>query len=109
MKKNILLLVMMLVILSKITSLQAQPVVTEYVLMHPSFRIDLKDDRIQKMITPKSILDIDWNAAKRTLAVSYYLRKANIQVVVQALLKISETPAPIEQKNENKAIPVTPF
>lgn len=109
MRKNILQILMLFFILFKTASLQAQPVITDYVLMHPLFRLDVNDIRVQKMISTKSIVDIDWNEGKRTLAVSYYVGKADIKYVVQSVLKISETPPITEQKTQVKATPVTPF
>ena len=109
MKKTILKIVVLLFISFKTASLQAQPVITEYVLMHPLFRLDVTDIRVQKMISTKNIVDIEWNERKRTLAVSYYVGKGDLKNVVQSLLKISETAPVTEQKTQVKAMPVTPF
>jgi hypothetical protein len=87
-------------------SIKAQPVVTEYFAMKEPFKIDLSDKKVQKAAYIKGVLDLDWNEAKHTLAVSYDPKLANAQDIVRhvkdvanGVITASNTPSGIA-KNE---------
>ena len=109
MTKNVIQLAFALFFLGATTTLKAQATVTEYFAMKGSFYLDVKDRRVQKIMSTKGILDIDWNDDKRTLAISYPLGKLEkLDEVLEALKKVAQMPLP-SATNEIKAPPVTPF
>jgi hypothetical protein len=109
MKKNTLKLAFALFILCTTHRVKAQAVITEFFTMNGGFYIDIKDKRIQKLVSNKTVLDIDWNEDKRILAVSYPLAgKIDVKEVVAVIKKVAETPFQ-PQKTEVKVPPVTPF
>ncbi len=108
MKKNVIQLTIALLFVGAIT-LKAQPTVTEYFAMKGDFYLDVKDKRVQKIMSSKGLLDIDWNGNKRTLAISYPLGKLEkLDDVLETLKKVAQTPLP-PSSNEVKVPPVTPF
>ena len=109
MKKNIFQVFFTMVMVFKTIGLQAQPIVTEYLVMTDTFQIDRADKRIQKIISTKGMIDIDWRPSKRLLEISYYLGQAKIEDIMQIVMKVAATPLPAVPKNEAKAMPVTPF
>jgi hypothetical protein len=109
MKKNVFKLVLVLCIFCTANTVKAQAVITEFFAMTGGFSLDVKDKRIQKLMSNKNILDIDWNENKRILAISYPLAgKTDIKDVVEVIKKVAETPFQ-PQKTEVKVPPVTPF
>lgn len=109
MKKNIIQLTIALLFLGTTTTLKAQATITEYFAMKGDFSLDVKDSRVQKIMSTKGLLDIDWSYNKRTLAISYPLGKLEkLDDVVEALKKVAQTPLP-PSANEVKVPPVTPF
>ncbi len=109
MKKNVIQLATALLFLGATTTLKAQAIITEYFAMKGYFYLDVKDKRVQKIMSAKGILDIDWNSDKRTLAISYPLGKLDkLDDVVESLKKVALTPLP-SPINEVKVPPVTPF
>lgn len=109
MKKNVIQLIIALLFLGGTTTLNAQAIVTEYFSMKGNFYLDVKDRRVQKIMSTKGLLDVDWNENKRILAISYPLGKIEkLDDVVEALKKVAQTPLP-PSSNEVKVPPVTPF
>jgi hypothetical protein len=111
MKKNVLKFVFALCILCTANSIKAQAVITEFFAMNRDFSLDVRDKRIQKLMSNKTVLDIDWNENKRVLSVSYPLAsadKTDIKEVVEVIKKVAETPFQ-PQRTEVKVPPVTPF
>ena len=111
MKKNVLTFVFALCILCTTNAIKAQAVITEFFAMNGTFSLDVKDKRIQKLMSNKNVLDIDWNGNKRVLSVSYPLASASkidIKEVVEVIKKVAETPFQ-PQRTEVKVPPVTPF
>jgi hypothetical protein len=111
MKKNVFKLVLVLCIFCTANTVKAQAVITEFFAMNGGFSLDVKDKRIQKLMSNKNVLDIDWNENKRVLSVSYPLvgvGKIDIKEMVEVIKKVAETPFQ-PQKTEVKVPPVTPF
>ena len=109
MKKNALKLAFALFLLCNTNAVKAQAVITEFLYMNNTFSLDIKDKRIQKLVSNKTILDIEWNETKRILSVSYFLaNKTDVKEVVGVITKVAETPFQ-PQKTEVKVPPVTPF
>jgi hypothetical protein len=109
MKKNVFKTILFFCIFCTTNTVKAQSVITEFFTMNGGFSLDVKDKRIQKLVSNKSILDIDWNENKRILAISYLLTgKTDIKDVVEIIKKVAETPFQ-PQKTEVKMPPVTPF
>jgi hypothetical protein len=108
MKKNVFKFVLIFSILCTTNALKAQSVITEFFAMNGNFYLDVKDKRIQKLVSNKTVLDIDWNEDKRILSISYPLGKTDIKDVVEVIKKVAETPFQ-PQKTEVKVPPVTPF
>ncbi len=108
MKKNVFKLVLIICIVCTTHALKAQAVITEFFAMNGGFSLDVKDKRIQKLVSNKMVLDIDWDGDKRILSVSYPLGKTDIKDVVEAIKKVAGTPFQA-QKMEVKVPPVTPF
>lgn len=109
MKKNVLKISIIFCILFGTQSVKAQSVITEFFPVNGSFYFDIKDKRVQKIMSSKGLLDIDWNEDKRILSVSYPLMaKLDIKEVVEGIKKVSGAPLPA-QRSEVKTMPVTPF
>ena len=109
MKKNVIQLTIALLFLGATTRLNAQATITEYFAMKGYFYLDVKDRRVQKIMSAKGLLDIDWNENKRTLAISYPMGKLEkLDDVLEALKKVVQNPLP-QPSNEVKVPPVTPF
>ena len=109
MKKNVIQLTIALLFLGATTTLKAQATITEYFVMKTYFPLDVKDRRVQKIMSSKGLLDIDWNENKRTLAISYPMGKLEkLDDVLEALKKVVQNPLP-PSANEVKVPPVTPF
>lgn len=70
-------------------SLKAQLVITEYFTMNSSFKIDLNDKKVQKVVYTKGVLDLDWNDAKRVLAVSYDPKMARVEDIVRNIKEVA--------------------
>ena len=88
---------------------KAQEVITEYLIMSDTFQLDLKNKKVQKMVYAKGVLDVDWNWAKRTLAVSYSPKETRIENVMEVIDKVTKMPASAFKEAEAKAVPITPF
>jgi hypothetical protein len=109
MKKNALKLAFALFLLCSTNAIKAQSVITEFFAMNRDFNLDIKDKRIQKLMSNKTVLDVEWNENKRILSVSYFLAsKTDIKEVVGVIKKVAQTPFQ-PQKTEVKVPPVTPF
>lgn len=109
MKKNVVQLAIALLLVGATTTLKAQATITEYFAMKGNFYLDMKDRRVQKIMSTKGILDIYWDDNKRTLSISYPLGKLEkLDDVVETLKKVAQTPLP-STTNEVKVPPVTPF
>lgn len=108
MKKNVILTIALL-FLGAATTLKAQATITEYFAIKGYFPLDVKDRRVQKIMSSKGLLDIDWNENKRVLAISYPMGKLEkLDDVLEALKKVVQNPLP-QPPNEVKVPPVTPF
>ena len=87
-------------------SLKAQPVITEYFAMKEPFKIELSDKKVQKAVYTKGVLDLDWNAAKRTLSVTYDPKLARVEDIVRNIKEVavnsfgSASIAPLNAKND---------
>jgi hypothetical protein len=109
MKKNVFKLVLIFCILCTTNAAKAQSVITEFFAMNGNFYLDVKDKRIQKLMSNKTVLDVDWDGDKRILSISYPLAaKTDIKEVVEVIRKVAETPFQ-PQRTEVKVPPVTPF
>lgn len=109
MKKNVIQLTIALLFLGATTALKAQATITEYFAMKSGFYLDVKDKRVQKMVSAKGLLDIYWDDDKRTLSISYLVGKIDkLDGVLEALKKVAATPLQ-QSVNEVKVPPVTPF
>ena len=109
MKKNIIQLTIALLFLGTTPTLKAQATITEYFAIKGYFPLDVKDRRVQKIMSAKGLLDVDWNENKRTLAISYPMGKLEkLDDVLEALKKVAQTPLP-PSSSEVKVPPVTPF
>lgn len=70
-------------------SLKAQAVITEYFTMKEPFRIDLSDKKTVKAVYTKGVLDLDWNDAKRVLAVSYDPKLTRVEDVMRTIKEVA--------------------
>jgi hypothetical protein len=64
---------------------KAQPVVTEYFQVSESFTIDLKDKKIRDIIFTKGVVDAEWQAGKRTFAISYNPYQTDIDSAIKSV------------------------
>jgi hypothetical protein len=69
-------------------TIKAQAVITEYLDVKKSFNIDLNDKKAVKAMYTKGVLDIEWNEAKRILAVSYDPKQTKIEEIVPAINRV---------------------
>ena len=70
-------------ILFAATFTKAQPVVTEYFLVSETFQIDLKDRKTRDIIFTKGVVDAEWQAEKRTFAISYNPYQTDIDTALK--------------------------
>lgn len=109
MKKTIQQLAATLALVFCLVSLKAQPYVTEYLLMGDTFKLDLKNQKVQKMLYTKGVLDVIWTPNKKLLTVCYNLKDIYIEDIMKTIYKITKMPPEFFRETEAKAIPVTPF
>ncbi|MBL7816492.1 MAG: hypothetical protein JNL70_15845 [Saprospiraceae bacterium] len=89
MKKFILNTVAIVALILVSVSVKAQPVITEYFTMKEPFKIDLNDKKTQKAVYTRGVLDLDWNDAKRILAVSYDPKLARVEDIVRNIKEVA--------------------
>jgi hypothetical protein len=65
--------------------IQAQPVVTEYFQVSETFNIDLKDKKTRELIFTKGVVDAEWQAGKRTFAISYNPYQTDIDAAIKSV------------------------
>ncbi len=70
-------------ILFAATFTKAQPVVTEYFQVSETFNIDLKDRKTRDIIFTKGVVDAEWQAEKRTFAISYNPYQTDIDAALR--------------------------
>jgi hypothetical protein len=63
-------------------SVKAQAVITEYFDVKDGIKVDLTDKKATKQFYSKGVLDIDWNADKHVLAISYDPKQTTIESVL---------------------------
>jgi hypothetical protein len=81
-------------------TIKAQAVITEYLDVKKSFNINLNDKKIIQSMLTKGVLDIEWNEAKRTLAVSYDPKQTKIEEIVPTINRILGSNADISINNK---------
>jgi hypothetical protein len=64
---------------------KAQPVVTEYFQVSETFTIDMKDKKIREIIFTKGVVDAEWQADKRTFAISYNPYQTDIDTAIKSV------------------------
>jgi hypothetical protein len=64
---------------------KAQPVVTEYFQVSEAFKIDLKDKKIRELIFTKGVVDAEWQADRRTFAISYNPYQTDIDAAIKSV------------------------
>ena len=109
MKKTVKQITAILAFIFCLLTLKAQPYVTEYLLMGDTFKLDLKNQKVQKMVYAKGVLDVIWNPNKKLLTVCYNLKDIYIEDIMKTIFKITKMPPEFFRETEAKAIPVTPF
>ncbi len=67
------------------TLTKAQPVVTEYFQVSEAFKIDLKDKKTRESIFSKGVVDAEWQADKRTFAISYNPYQTDIDAALKSV------------------------
>ena len=67
------------------TFTKAQPVVTEYFQVSEAFNIDLKDRKTRDIIFTKGVVDAEWQAEKRTFAISYNPYQTDIDTALKSV------------------------
>jgi hypothetical protein len=77
--------VVTLLFLMATQTVKAQAVITEYLDVKKSFSINLNDKKIVSTIYTKGVIDVEWNEAKRILAVSYDPKQATIETIVATI------------------------
>jgi hypothetical protein len=70
-------------------TVKAQAVITEYLDVKKSFSINLNDKKTISRIYTKGVIDVEWNEAKRILAVSYDPKQATIEAIVSTINSIA--------------------
>ena len=109
MKKTVKQRVATLAFIFCIFTLKAQPYVTEYLLMSDTFKLDLKNQKVQKMVYAKGVLDVIWTPNKKLLTICYNLKDIYIEDIMKIIYKITKMSPEFFRETEAKAIPVTPF
>ena len=87
------------------TTAKAQMVITEYFDIKEAVKVDLSDKKVQKSLYAKGILDIDWDATRRVLAIAYDPQQANMAETTHKigdLIGSSTFSAKQGDKNRNK-------
>lgn len=77
---------------------KAQPVVTEYFQVSETFTIDLKDRKTRESIFTKGVVDAEWQADRRTFAISYNPYQTDIDAAIKSV-KEKMGPALLTSKN----------
>jgi hypothetical protein len=62
---------------------KAQPVVTEYFQVSETFNIDLKDKKTREIVFSKGVVDAEWQADRRTFAISYNPYQTDIDAALK--------------------------
>jgi hypothetical protein len=65
----------------------AQMTITEYFPLKSVFDVDLKDIKIAKTIFTKGVLDVEWDADNRTLAIAYNPKETDIKAIAKNINK----------------------
>jgi hypothetical protein len=81
-------------------SAKAQVNITEYFQMSKAFQIDLQSRSSEKTIYTKGILNIDWKADRRILAVTYDPRQTTINDAMRHIL--AQTGGNIERESKDE-------
>ena len=89
MKVAFLRLIVAVCFLVATQTIKAQSVITEYLDVKKSFSINLNDKKNQTAIYTKGVIDVDWNEAKRILAISYDPKQTTIQSIVTTINSIA--------------------
>lgn len=64
---------------------KAQPVVTEYFQVSEAFTIDLKDKKTRESIFTKGVVDAEWQADRKTFAISYNPYQTDIDTAIKSI------------------------
>jgi hypothetical protein len=81
-------------------SVKAQLNITEYFQMSKAFQIDLQSRSFEKTIYTRGILNIDWKASSRILAVTYDPRQTTINDAMRHIL--TQTGGNVEKQSKDE-------
>ena len=73
------------ILLFTATFVKGQAVITEYFYPSETFKLNLNERKTIKAVYVKGVLDIDWNAEKRTLAISYDPKMTDIDPIMASI------------------------
>jgi hypothetical protein len=81
----------------------AQMTITEYFPLRNGFNVDLNDVKTAKTIFTKGVLDLEWDADNRTLAVAYNPKETDINAIVKNINTCAGEPiVTLNQQASNK-------